>query len=448
MIVRDVSSELRLIDSALGRHVFVVDGSRLYDLPDGSDLDDEALATLMDEYVPESRRRIDEVPLSPPPLQSLSLNLAQACNMSCSYCYADEGKFGGRAQLMPIDVARASVDRLIMESAPGADLVVGFMGGEPFLHRAVMREVAPYARERAHAAGRRVRFSITTNATLLTDDDVRFLADFDFYVAISIDGGKAHNDAQRPLKGGGSAYDRVLDALEKFERLGRPRHLSARATVTPGSGPLRPILDHLVELGFDSVGFSPVLVSPDPLRAFTVADFDEFREGMIACGEVTKQAILAGRRHPFSNFETALHEIHRGSHRPYPCGAGAGYLSVKADGGLYACHRLVDDKRFAMGDVRSGSDVARRTVHLAQRHVDRQEPCRSCWARYLCGGGCYHEVERRGRIACDYIRGWLAFCIASYAEISAAAPQYFADPERHFLVAHAENTGNAAERIQ
>jgi uncharacterized protein len=153
---------------------------------------------------------------------------------------------------------------------------------------------------------------------------------------------------------------------------------------------------------------------------------------MIACGRTAKRAILAGVRHPFSNFETALYEIHRGSHRPYPCGAGAAYLSVDADGGLYACHRLIDDDRFAMGDVRSGSDVVRRASISPERHVDRQEPCRSCWARYLCGGGCYHEVERRGRIACDYIRDWLTFCLASYAEISANAPLYFAEADRHF----------------
>jgi uncharacterized protein len=430
--MRDVHSELRVFESALGRHLFVVDGSRIYDLPDDINAEIDALAPLLEELAPEDRRRITEAPLAPPPLQSLSLNVAQACNMGCSYCYADEGKFGGRARLMPFDVARASVDRLIAEAASGADLVIGFMGGEPFLHRPLIRDVVPYARAQAGSAGRSVRFSITTNATLLTDEDVRFLADHDFHVAISIDGPKALNDAQRPLNGGGSAYEAVIAALEKFARVGRPRHLSARATVTPGTGPLEPVLDHLIRLGFDSVGFTPVLVSPDPRRAFDAADFDQFRDDMIACGRAAKRAILAGTPHPFSNFETALHEIHRGSHRPYPCGAGAAYLSVDADGGLYACHRLVDDERFAMGDVRSGSDVVRRAAHLAERHVDRQEPCRSCWARYLCGGGCYHEVERRGRIACDYIRDWLTFCLASYAEISAMAPVYFTDPERHF----------------
>lgn len=423
-------SERRVIESAIGRHLFVVDGSRLYDLPDDVDLG--SLDALMDEIVPNDGRRIDETPLAPPPLQSLSLNLAQACNMGCSYCYADEGKFGGQAKVMSLEIAQAAVDRLIAEAAPGADLVVGFMGGEPFLRRALMRDVVPYASGRARAAGRTARFSVTTNATLLTDEDVNFLSDNDFHVAISIDGPKSVNDAQRPLNGGGSAYDRIVATLEKFDRLGRPRHLSARATVTPGGGPLMITLDHLIGLGFDSVGFSPVLVSPNPRSAFTPDDFARFGDDMIACGEKAKVAILARRRYPFSNFETALHEIHRGSHRPYPCGAGAAYLSVAADGELYACHRLVDDQRFAMGNVSKGSDLARRAAHLAERHVHRQEPCRSCWARYLCGGGCYHEVDRRGRVACDYIRAWLSFCIASYAEISARAPQYFASPERYY----------------
>ncbi len=135
--MHDMSSELRIIDSALGRHLFVVDGSRIYDIPDDADI--AALDGLLDEIVPADRRRIDDAPLAPPPLQSLSLNLAQACNMGCSYCYADEGKFGGRARMMPLDVAKAAVDRLMLEAAPRADLLVGFMGGEPFLHRALMR---------------------------------------------------------------------------------------------------------------------------------------------------------------------------------------------------------------------------------------------------------------------------------------------------------------------
>ena len=69
---------------------------------------------------------------------------------------------------------------------------------------------------------------------------------------------------------------------------------------------------------------------------------------------------------------------------------------------------------------------AARAGWLAQRHVDRQEPCRGCWARYLCGGGCHHEVLNRGRVACDFIRGWLDYCLHAYVRLAEQRPQLFA----------------------
>ena len=119
-----------------------------------------------------------------------------------------------------------------------------------------------------------------------------------------------------------------------------------------------------------------------------------------------------------------MRELRRGTHRPYPCGAGAGYLGVSADGELAACHRFVGDEDGRDGFARRRASTGRARRHwLAERHVHRQEPCRSCWARYLCGGGCHHEVVRRGRPACDYIRGWLDYCLEAYLRLSSALPE-------------------------
>ena len=425
-------AEFHLFKSKVGQHLFVADGSRLYDMPADLQLDSADAQALINGTIFPGARRIDGTPLSPPPLQTLSLNVAQACNMGCSYCYAGQGAFGGKPRLMQFDVAKASVDRLIHESAPGADLVIGFMGGEPFANRALIHTIVPYAQEAAAAAGRTMRFSLTTNATLLQPADARLLSSCRMHVAVSIDGPKDINDAVRPMKGASSSYDRIVQGLQVLHTHGRPHHLSARITVTPASRDLPHILDHVLSLGFDSAGFSPVLVSPDPSSAFQSADFDWMLEGMVACGEKAVASILEGRPYPFSNLETALQEIARGTHRPYPCGAGAAYLSVNADGDLYACHRLVEDPQHQFGNVWTGSDVKARANHLAARHVDRQEPCRSCWARYLCGGGCYHEVDRRGRPACDYIRGWLEYCLSAYMLIEQQAPDYFHDTARYF----------------
>jgi uncharacterized protein len=201
--------------------------------------------------------------------------------------------------------------------------------------------------------------------------------------------------------------------------------LSARITVTPRSGDLRQVLEHVIGMGFDEAGFAPVIVSPVPELAFAEEELASFLAQMVRCGESALRHARSGQPYPFTNFVTAMQQLHRGTHRPYPCGAGAAYLSVNAEGKIYACHRLIDDEAFAMGDVHAGSNRELRASHLNDRHVDRAEPCRSCWARYVCGGGCYHEVSRRGRIGCDYIRGWLHFCLGAYVELIEHHPGYF-----------------------
>ena len=430
-----LDAELHAFRSRLGAHVLAVDGSRVYDLDasaaaavdaalaDGNSSQLRAAGLLASD---PAARRITGEPLQPPPLQSISLTVAQACNMSCGYCYADEGRFGGAARVMDPETARAIVDRLIAESAPGSTVVVGYMGGEPLLNRRVVHETTHYAAAAAQAAGRRARFSITTNATTLVAEDARLFAAYPFTVAVSVDGGRAQHDAVRRLRGGGSAYDRLREGLALLDREGRPGHLAARITVTPRTGPLVELLDHVLSLGVDEAGFAAVVSSPLPGLAMSPSDFARFLEEMIACGERALAEIRAGRSYPFGNLETALQEIHRGTHRPYPCGAGAAYLSANAEGALFACHRLVDDGDYAMGSALDGSDVERRAEHLARNHVDRQAPCRTCWARYLCGGGCYHEVARRGRPGCDYIRGWLDFCLRAYVELTHDLPAHLA----------------------
>lgn len=298
-----------------------------------------------------------------------------------------------------------------------------------------MHEATAYAARRAAENGGRAKFTITTNATTLRDEDADLFRRHRFMVTVSLDGRRELNDRMRPDHRGGGSYDRAIKGLQKIMAHGGPAHVAARVTVTRASGELREILDHLLSLGVGDAGFAPVQVSPRADLQFQHEDFGWFLDQMIRCGEVARDHLLAGRRYPFSNFETALHEIHRGSHRPYPCGAGAAYLSVNADGDLFGCHRLVDDPAWRMGDVAEGPDEATRRAHLDRRHVDRQEPCKGCWARYLCGGGCYHEIDRRGRLHCDYVRGWLTFCLRAYAELSTHAPGYFTHPDRHFRAA-------------
>jgi uncharacterized protein len=224
------------------------------------------------------------------------------------------------------------------------------------------------------------------------------------------------------------SYQQIMERVVPLLQRQRQMQISARVTVTATNLELTETLNTFVDLGFHGVGFSPLLRSPTGRGELGRSELAAMLEQMVACGREFERRVIAGDRYPFTNAVTAMRELHRGTHRPYPCGAGAGYLGVAADGALAACHRFVGDDDASFGTVTTGIDPKRQLRWLDERHVHRQEPCTQCWARYLCGGGCHHEVIARGRPACDYIRGWLHWSLAAYARLSAARPDYFAGP--------------------
>ena len=428
---RPGSSAIHLIPAP--QSVLVVDGSRLFAL-DEDTFDRLSLAeTTGEPLINELLSELDlvgqpsgceEVPVRPP-LRAISLAIAQKCNLGCTYCYAKQGDFGGPPKNMSAEVALRSVDLLFEDAQPGSRVNLAFLGGEPLLNRSVLRQATEHAAARAKACQVQANFSITTNGTLLSEEDGEFFEKHGFAVTLSLDGPQKTHDALRPFKGGVGTYDTIIRNVRPLLARQKRMQISARVTVTAGNLSLFDTLSEFIALGFHSVGFSPVLNAPDGANEMTSEHLKTMLAEMVQCGYEFERRLLKGERYPFSNIVNGLRELHRGTHRPYPCGAGAGYLGISADGNLSACHRFVEEPRGAMGNLVTGIDRVGQASWLAERHVHNQEPCSQCWARYLCGGGCHHEVLKKGRAACDYIRGWLHYCMEAYIRLSAQAPEWF-----------------------
>ncbi|WP_230411599.1 radical SAM/SPASM domain-containing protein [Collimonas humicola] len=427
--------DAHLVEDAHGAQLLVVNGSRLFHLPpalaaefrtalDG--MDDAVVQGLIASSGLQLAPLIDDTPLAAPPVHALSLAIAQKCNLGCTYCYAQQGEFGGKAKNMELETARQAVDLLLAKAAPGAKVNLAFMGGEPLANRQALRAVTRYAQEQAGQRAVDCRFSITTNGSLLQADDADFFEEHGFAVTVSLDGPAEQHNRLRPFKGGKGSFDQIIERVAPLLERQRRMQVSARVTVTPFNLNLPRTLDLFIGMGFHSVGFSPLLRASNGQAEMGPEDMEDMLQGMIACGLAFEQHVMLGQRYPFMNMQNALREIQRGTHRPYPCGAGAGYFGVSAEGELSACHRFVGDAAGRMGDLAAGVDAGRQTVWLEQRHVHRQQPCNSCWARYMCGGGCHHEVLARGRSACDYIRGWLHYTIGAHGRLGQLAPAWFA----------------------
>ena len=280
------------------------------------------------------------------------------------------------------------------------------VGGEPFVNRRIIHHIADYAVERGRAHGIDVRFAVTTNATLLDDDDLALLRRHAFGVT-SLDGGRTIHDRQRPSLTGRSAFSLLEPSVRALLADPGQARVAARATITRHFDRLGDRSDAIAELGFIDIGFAPLRVTAAADLAFRDQDWTGYLEG---CQEIARRELdraLAGGGIRFSNFAVALKQIHRGASSPYPCGAAGGYFSVSTAGTWYACHRAIGDRRYELGTTAAGLDDDRRAALLRGHHVHAQEPCGSCWARYLCSGGCHHEASARTPASCDLIRGWL-----------------------------------------
>jgi len=136
---------------------------------------------------------------------------------------------------------------------------------------------------------------------------------------------------------------------------------------------------------------------------------------MVACGEEFERRTVAGERYPFANFAVrACRRFTKVLIAPTHAEQEPAILVFRQTATYRPATGSSVMQQGAMGRLADGIDRTLQADWLAERHVHRQEPCRSCWARYLCGGGCHHEVIHRGRPACDYIRGWLHYCFGAY----------------------------------
>jgi uncharacterized protein len=370
----------------------------------------------------------------------LELNIAEDCNIRCTYCCVGQGSFGadqnnGRFRAnMSWDVTRRSIDLLFEESLDSPGVHIRFFGGEPMMNWAIIQKSVHYAEEKAHQTGKGVSFSIVTNGTLLHEQVINFMKAHNFSVQISLDGTKEMHDAFRVGIDGKGTYEKATACVPQLlEALG-PENVHARATLTHFNPDALVAFDHLRGLGFTNPRIKPV-TGHDPAYGMTVKDYYHINE---IYGSLAKN-LLESDLDEVANyinlfFNDYIPVLMSGQARKPPCGAARNMIGVSTDGTILPCTDMVgkDHTSLWLGDINTGLQREKKQQFLNIVDVDNKDGCRKCWARYLCGGACASVelgneggLEQNAGLECIWIRHVIELSLWLYVKMLNERPELF-----------------------
>ncbi|MGE5529811.1 MAG: thioether cross-link-forming SCIFF peptide maturase [Patescibacteria group bacterium] len=344
--------------------------------------------------LPDPLRSNPPAQAAPRELKALCLHAAHACDLRCAYCFAGKGTFGGEAAVMPPEAGKKAVDFLLDASGPVRQLEVDFFGGEPLLGMAAVRETVAYGRRRAAELGKRINFTLTTNAYALDEETLAYLNEQGISLVLSLDGRPEVHDRMRRAADGAGTYARAAANIARAVASRGGANYYVRGTFTRYNLDFAADARHILDLGFDRLSLEPVVARAEDY-ALRPGDLPRVEEEYEALAALYLERARSGRRFTFFHFEVDLDHGPCLGKRLSGCGAGCRYLAVTPRGRLYPCHQFVGREGYLMGDLERGVTRPDLAESFARADIYRKSGCLDCWARYFCGGGCHANADLR-----------------------------------------------------
>jgi uncharacterized protein len=324
----------------------------------------------------------------PTVVKALCLHIAHDCNLACRYCFAEEGEYHGRRELMSFEVGKQALDFLIANSGNRRNLEVDFFGGEPLMNWQVVKDLVAYGRKQEKIHDKNFRFTLTTNGVLLNDEIMEFANKEMSNVVLSIDGRKEVNDYMRPFRTGAGSYDLIVPKFQKFAESRHQDKYYVRGTFTHNNLDFSKDVLHLADLGFKQISVEPVVAEDSEDYAIREEDLPTlFAEYDALAAEMVERK-KSGKDFNFFHFMIDLEGGPCVAKRLSGCGSGTEYLAVTPWGDLYPCHQFVGKDEFLMGNVWDGVKNTDIRDEFKCCNVYAKEKCRSCFAKFYCSGGC------------------------------------------------------------
>ncbi len=182
------------------------------------------------------------------------------CNLRCEYCFYTEKEAlfpKGENYRMPDDILTAYIEKYIALNNTAPEIPFVWQGGEPTLSGIeFFKKVVGL--QGKFAGHKKIKNSLQTNGTTLTDEWCVFLKKHNFMVGISIDGPEEIHNRYRVDRSEGPTFDKVLRGLKLLQKHGVEYNVMACVAKETAYEPLE-VYHFLKAEGVEFIQFFPII---------------------------------------------------------------------------------------------------------------------------------------------------------------------------------------------
>gem|GEM_PF-5700680 len=319
---------------------------------------------------------------------TLILKANNSCNLRCSYCCV--GDKSSSSMLNAEEMSRAlswfaSEARMRGERSPS----VIFHGGEPLL--------IPVSQYREcldtllkDNADLDFTFQIQTNGTIINDEIIAFLKDYDVQPGISVDGSQVVHDSQRIKADGSPSYSLVMKNIRRLKSEGLNAcglMVLTRKSLNAGLEWLNDFAEMRVPMKInplysagEALKHDELSLRPGDYADYLIRGYEYILDNEINISLTPIEYILQGIINDITPrgcvFSGACHDS---------------FLCIDCEGDIYPCGRFADSKSNIIGNIHTGITSGGRQI-LASLKVLRisqlRGECKDCRHVRFCNGGC------------------------------------------------------------
>lgn len=356
-------------------------------------LSDNRIETLEHPYTPLLH------PLLNRRIQKVTLQLTQNCNFRCSYCHYTSNTGTQRLhsnRKMPLDMAKDAILFLREHSLDVPEVYIGFYGGEPLLEFDMIEELVSFAEK--ELAGKKINYSLTTNAVLLTDRIIQFFIQHNVSVLISLDGSKESHDKNRVFAATGKGtFNSIIQKLHEisvkypdyFKKITINMVMDPSVDFDVYSALFKqyPFMKkvHVTSTIIDDMGSETPNVYTE---AFTAKNrYHTFLRYLNAFERIPSNLcsyVLSGSLQDTVLAVSGREKLPQRAVPSGPCVPGEVRLMVTVEGKFILCERVSEvSEPMCIGNIKDGLDF-QKIYNLMNVAQTTAEQCRNCWAFSLC----------------------------------------------------------------